>query len=269
MTPPSTLPSVAVGELVREIPRTARADMRVPVRVYADEALWAQIATDRTLEQLVNVATLPGIVGHVYGMPDAHEGYGFPVGGVAATEHPTACRPWRRVDIISPGGVGYDINCGVRLLASSSTLDDVRPHLEAVVHDLSRASRRVRAAASQRWTLTPPSWTRAGEGCRFLLSRGLAAPGGPGRAPRRTARWPRRTRARCRRAPRSAATISSGTLGSGNHFVEVQVVDEVVRRRGGARRTASRRGQVTVLIHTGSRGLGHQVCTDTCARWIR
>ncbi|HWB42736.1 MAG TPA: RtcB family protein, partial [Gemmatimonadales bacterium] len=105
--PPSSYPAVTLTRLLREIPASARADMRVPVRIYADDELWRQIATDRSVEQAVNVATLPGVTGCVYAMPDVHEGYGFPVGGVAAT---------RAADgVISPGGVGYDINCGVRL----------------------------------------------------------------------------------------------------------------------------------------------------------
>ena len=97
-----------VDEVVWELAAEARADMRVPARVFADRELIGQIAADRSLEQLQNVATLPGITGAALAMPDIHQGYGFPVGGVAATEPPDG--------IVSPGGVGYDINCGVRLL---------------------------------------------------------------------------------------------------------------------------------------------------------
>src|SRR5512140_2914981 len=106
-----------VDEVVWELPRAARGDMRVPARVFADRELIGQIAADRSLEQLQNVATLPGITGAALAMPDIHQGYGFPVGGVAATELPDG--------VVSPGGVGYDINCGVRLLTlplSSSEL---------------------------------------------------------------------------------------------------------------------------------------------------
>src|SRR5687768_12569001 len=123
-------PVQVVDPVVREIPITARADMRVPVRIYADDELWSQIAGDRSVEQCVNVATLPGVTGYVYAMPDVHEGYGFPVGGVAATR--------AKDGVISPGGVGYDINCGVRLLASDLQLDE-GAKLEPVVHDLSRS----------------------------------------------------------------------------------------------------------------------------------
>jgi tRNA-splicing ligase RtcB (3'-phosphate/5'-hydroxy nucleic acid ligase) len=245
-------PTVAVGDLVREIPRTARADMRVPVRIYADEELWGQIATDRTVEQLVNVATLPGVVGHVYAMPDAHEGYGFPVGGVAATRASDG--------VISPGGVGYDINCGVRLLAAGLDLAGARPQLEAAVHDLSRSipSGPGRTASLD---LTPAELDRVlTEGCRYLVDRGLALPEdldrleAGGSLPAADA-----TKVSARAKQRGHNQL--GTIGSGNHFVEVQVVDQVFDASAAAA-YGLHRGQLTILIHTGSRGLGHQVCTD-------
>src|SRR3990172_12282570 len=120
-----------VDETLWEIPVTARADMRVPARVFADEEILAAIERDRSLEQLQNVATLPGIVDAALAMPDIHQGYGFPVGGVAAMEAPDG--------VVSPGGVGYDINCGVRLLAFPLTADELGARREALVHELSRA----------------------------------------------------------------------------------------------------------------------------------
>ena len=119
-----------VDEVVWELGAEARADMRVPARVFADRELIGQIAADRSLEQLQNVATLPGITGAALAMPDIHQGYGFPVGGVAATEPPDG--------IVSPGGVGYDINCGVRLLALPLTAGELGGRTEALVHDISR-----------------------------------------------------------------------------------------------------------------------------------
>jgi len=119
-----------VDEVVWELRSDARADMRVPARVFADRELIGQIAADRSLEQLENVATLPGITGAALAMPDIHQGYGFPVGGVAATEPPDG--------IVSPGGVGYDINCGVRLLALPLTAGELGGRTEALVHDISR-----------------------------------------------------------------------------------------------------------------------------------
>src|SRR5215208_5348064 len=120
-----------VDETLWEIPREARSDMRVPARVFADIELLEAIRTDSSLEQLQNVATLPGIVDAALAMPDIHQGYGFPVGGVAATELPDG--------IVSPGGVGSDINCGVRLLAAPFSADELGERREALVHEISRA----------------------------------------------------------------------------------------------------------------------------------
>src|SRR5487761_2203337 len=122
---------IAIGEFGFELPASWRADMRVPARVYADADLLAPMLAGEAMTQLVNVATLPGVVDHVYGMPDMHEGYGFPVGGVAATLLPDG--------VVSPGGVGFDINCGVRLLTLPFSRRDVGSRLEAFVHELSRS----------------------------------------------------------------------------------------------------------------------------------
>jgi tRNA-splicing ligase RtcB len=239
-------------ELVHEIPVTAQAGMRVPARVYADAALWTQMGQDRSLQQLKNVATLPGVTRCVYAMPDVHEGYGFPVGGVAAM---------RLVDgVISPGGVGYDINCGVRLLASTLEAERLASKLKDVVHELSR-SVPSGAGRGSRLSLPDDELDRVlTEGCRSLVSRGLAelddlpfieAEGCLAGADAGAVSQRAKNRGR----------DQLGTIGSGNHFLEVQVVDEVCDDAA-ARALGLDRGQVTVLIHTGSRGLGHQVCTD-------
>src|SRR5262245_22902249 len=127
----TTLPLNPVGPCLYEIPTSFRPDMRVPARVFADAELLAQIQRDRSLAQLINVTTLPGIVQAALGMPDMHEGYGFPVGGVAATKLPDG--------VISPGGIGFDINCGVRLLASRLVHDQVAHVVPKLVHELSRS----------------------------------------------------------------------------------------------------------------------------------
>jgi tRNA-splicing ligase RtcB len=226
--------------------------MRVPARVYADDELWKQIAHDRSLEQLMNVATLPGVTRCVYAMPDVHEGYGFPVGGVAAM---------RAADgVISPGGVGYDINCGVRLLISDLDEAAVRPRLAALVHELSR-SIPSGTGRGGRLSLSDAELERVlGEGCRYLVERGQAVPedldaieagGSLARAD------PGAVSARAKARGRDQL----GTLGSGNHFVEVQTVDAVLDATA-ARIYGVAAGRIAVLIHTGSRGLGHQVCTD-------
>jgi tRNA-splicing ligase RtcB len=243
---------VAQLELVHEVAATAQPGMRVPARVYADDELWEQIGHDRSLAQLKNVATLPGVTGAVYGMPDMHEGYGFPVGGVAAM---------RLADgVISPGGVGYDINCGVRLLASVLGAARIQAKLHDLVHEISRS---VPSGAGRggRLALSEGELDRVlAEGCRYLVERDLAlaeelevieaygclAGANPGAVSARA---------------KARGHDQLGTIGSGNHFVEVQVVDEVCDAAV-AQVLGLAAGQVTVLIHTGSRGLGHQVCTD-------
>jgi len=239
-------------ELVHEVPVTAQPGMRVPARVYADDELWEQIGHDRSLAQLKNVATLPGVTGAVYGMPDMHEGYGFPVGGVAAMRLSDG--------VISPGGVGYDINCGVRLLVSDLGAGRIQAKLHDLVHEMSRS---VPSGAGRggRLALSEGELDRVlAEGCRFLVERDLAqaedlavieAHGALAGAD------PAAVSARAKRRGHDQL----GTLGSGNHFLEVQVVDEVCDAEA-AQALGLVAGQVTVLIHTGSRGLGHQVCTD-------
>jgi tRNA-splicing ligase RtcB (3'-phosphate/5'-hydroxy nucleic acid ligase) len=248
-----------VGDTMYEISTAARADMRVPARVYADETLWEQISGDRSLEQLMNVATLPGVVEAVYAMPDAHEGYGFPVGGVAAFGISDG--------IISPGGVGYDINCGVRLLMCNRTVAEVGDRLEPLVHELSRA---IPSGAGRggKLELSDPELDRVfTEGCAYLVERGMASEhdllhtesGGclSGADPDGVS-----TRARNR------GRGQLGTMGAGNHFVEVERVEQIFDDAAASALGLSR-DQVAVLIHTGSRGLGHQVCTDYVARMDR
>ncbi len=246
------LETATLAGLAHDIPVTTRSDMRVPARVYADDVLWEQISRDRSLDQLINVTTLPGVTRCAYGMPDVHEGYGFPVGGVAAT---------RAADgVISPGGVGYDINCGVRLLVSDLDVPAVQPRLHQLVHELSR-SIPSGTGRGTRLSLSEPELDRVlADGCRYLLEREHAtlddlevteANGSLTRAD------PAAVSARAK----SRGRDQLGTLGSGNHFLEVQVLDEVLDPAA-ARIYGLAAGRVTVLVHTGSRGLGHQVCTD-------
>ncbi len=238
--------------LVHELPIGSRPGMLVPARVYCDDALWREIAAGQALDQLCNVATLPGVEERVYGMPDMHEGYGFPVGGVAAM---------RATDgVISPGGVGYDINCGVRLLTSELAHATAAARLEALVHELSRSIPSGRSANPQ-LRLEPADLDRVlREGSRSLLPWGLVTAddlahtesGGA-----LDAADPGVVSERAKQRGRDQL----GTIGSGNHFVEVEVVDEV-HDPVAARAYGLVQGRLAVLIHTGSRGLGHQVCTD-------
>jgi tRNA-splicing ligase RtcB len=248
----STSELVRLDETLWEIPAGARPDMRVPARVFADPVLLDAIMGDRSLEQLQNVATLPGIVDAALAMPDIHQGYGFPVGGVAATELPDG--------VVSPGGVGYDINCGVLLLVLPLSVSELGARREPLVHELSRA---IPAGTGKHGGL---QLGRAEldrvlrEGPRALVERGI------GRE-----QDLERTESQGRLPGADPASVSDrahergagqlGTVGSGNHFIELQRVEHVFDVAA-ARAFALAEGQLTVLIHSGSRGLGHQVCTD-------
>jgi tRNA-splicing ligase RtcB len=246
-----------LDDVVWEVPASARADMRVPARVFADAELLEAVRADGSLEQLCNVATLPGIVEAALAMPDVHQGYGFPVGGVAATEPPEG--------VVSPGGVGYDINCGVRLLALPLGAEELgAAGREALVHELSRS---VPAGAGRGGSLDLRGASLdevLAEGAGALVRRGLG-----------TADDLERTESGGRLAGADPGAVSQrarergegqlGTLGSGNHFLELQRVERVHDARA-ADAYGLREGQLTVLIHSGSRGLGHQVCTDFVRR---
>jgi tRNA-splicing ligase RtcB (3'-phosphate/5'-hydroxy nucleic acid ligase) len=240
-----------IAEMLWEIPAAARADMRVPARVFADAELLESIERDASLEQLENVATLPGIVGAALAMPDVHQGYGFPVGGVAATALPDG--------VVSPGGVGYDINCGVRLLALPITDAELSRRRESLVHEISRAvpAGAGKTAGRARTGRELDDVLRAGprgfagrDDIERTESRGCLPGADPGAVSDRA---------------RERGAGQLGTMGSGNHFVELQRVERVFDRRT-ADAYGLDRNQVTVLIHSGSRGLGHQVCSDYVKR---
>jgi tRNA-splicing ligase RtcB len=234
------------------IPRDESRGMRTDVVVYASHRLIEQIRKDLSLEQAVNVATLPGIAGPSLAMPDIHQGYGFPIGGVAAmdAEH----------GVVSPGGVGFDINCGVRLVRTTLTAGDVRPRLQELIHQIFRDVP-CGTGGSGNVKIGPRDLDRVlTEGARWMVHNGygdardaeFTEAGGAleGADPAAVS-----DRARERGLPQL------GTLGSGNHFLEVQYV-EAVHDEKVARTYGIAKDQVVVLIHSGSRGLGHQVCTD-------
>jgi tRNA-splicing ligase RtcB (3'-phosphate/5'-hydroxy nucleic acid ligase) len=243
-----------VGAYVWEIPMGTVPGMRVPGRVYASERLFKAAIDDRAVEQVANVATLPGIVGYSYAMPDIHWGYGFPIGGVAATDP-------KEEGVISPGGVGFDIGCGVRLMRSDlSWTDEVKPRIKELVDqlgwDIPRGIGGKGLVRLDRSNLEQV----AREGVHFPLSIGIgweedaAYCEDGGKLPN--------GRPDClseHAIQRGARQL--GSLGAGNHFLEVQVVDEV-RDEIAASVMGLFEGQVCVMIHTGSRGLGHQTCTD-------
>ena len=236
-----------------EIPMTARPWMRVPGLIYADEILVTQIQEDQALEQLANAAALPGVVRWAIAMPDIHWGYGFPIGGVAAT----------RLDdgVISPGAVGYDINCGVRLLASHLSDGEIRPHLSALVERLFR-NIPAGVGAHGRLRVSPAELPEVLQrGAEWAVRRGYGRAGDLSRIEAGGTIPGARPDALSRKAL-SRGLDQLGTLGSGNHFLEIQRVEEIYDPKTAAIFGLEHRGQVTVLMHCGSRGLGHQVCDD-------
>ena len=226
--------------------------MRTDVIVYASEALMAQIRKDLSLEQAMNVATLPGIVGSSLAMPDIHQGYGFPIGGVAAMD----CGD----GVVSPGGVGFDINCGVRLVRTTLEEAAVRPRLRELVDQIFRdvpcgvgGSGFVKIGARDLERILV-------EGARWMVKNGFGEQSDADFSEAGGALEGADPAAVSERA-RERGLPQLGTLGSGNHFLEVQYVEEV-HDETAARAYGIWQGQVVALIHSGSRGLGHQVCTD-------
>lgn len=243
-----------------EIPQSFRSDMRVPARIFMHKSMFKDIEGDRSLEQLVNVATLPGITQYALAMPDIHQGYGFPIGGVAAT-----C-----IDeggVISPGGIGYDINCGVRLLASSLHVEEIRPYLDELATQLHRSvPSGVGRGGLMRLSVKEMN-TVLQRGAQYLLERDI----GNSQDIQMCEEEGVLTRADPKEVSAEAkerGLDQLGTLGSGNHFLEVQVVDEVYDELS-AHAFGLERGAVTVMVHCGSRGLGHQVCTDYISLMMR
>jgi tRNA-splicing ligase RtcB (3'-phosphate/5'-hydroxy nucleic acid ligase) len=238
------------------IPKEYRPDMRVDGLIFADATLMEQIKKDNGPEQVVNVATLPGIQKASLAMPDIHWGYGFCIGGVAATDPEEG-------GVISPGGVGYDINCGVRLLRTNLEWTEVKPRIKTLVDQLFRD---IPTGVGQRgqFLFDKAQLTRLmAEGSSFVIEQGYG-----------TERDLEFTEASGRLEGADPSRVSDraiirgydqcGTLGSGNHFLEVQVVDRILDPTS-ARVMGLHEGQVTVLIHSGSRGLGYQVCDDYLA----
>ncbi len=244
---------VKLDDFTYEIPKTFRSDMRVPARVFSSDEMLSALLEDRSLEQLVNVATLPGIQGYAFAMPDIHQGYGFPIGGVAAMAIDEG-------GVISPGGIGYDINCGVRLLAANLTAADLHPHLEKL--------------ATKIFHIVPSGVGKGGmlemgyreldlvlhHGAKRMLElgygtaadlefceeRGCMAGADPGQVSDKA---------------KNRGADQLGTLGSGNHFLEIQYVEEIFDAQA-AHVFGLAQGGVVIMIHCGSRGLGHQTCTD-------
>ena len=236
------------------IPRTYKPGMRTDGIVYASAEMMQEIKTDNCLEQVANVACLPGIVGPSLAMPDIHYGYGFPIGGVAATDADEG--------VVSPGGVGYDINCGVRLLRTDLTRAEVEPRIKDIVNQVfsdvpsgvgSKGKVRVDRRALNR-ALT--------QGSQWAVDEGMGWPEDPEHIESRGRIEGADPDALSDRA-RQRGLPQLGTLGAGNHFLEVQVVAEIHDAEIAAALGITDLDQITVMIHTGSRGLGYQVCDDS------
>ncbi|MQA99182.1 MAG: hypothetical protein GEU78_02635 [Actinobacteria bacterium] len=228
--------------------------MNVPGHVFAGEALFRKAVQDRAVEQVANVATLPGIVGASLAMPDIHWGYGFPIGGVAATD-PAAH------GVISPGGVGFDIGCGVRLVRTSLPWTaEVRPKIGELVDTVARRVPRG-VGGKGRLPIRPSEVDDVcRDGVRFALSRGAGWEEDAEYTEDRGALPdPRPSELSDRAKERGAPQL--GSLGAGNHFLEIQVVDQIRDKRA-AEVMDIHEGNVCVMVHSGSRGIGHQACTD-------
>jgi len=241
-----------VGPYLWRIPRDASRGMRVPALVVADDRLIDSIRSDASLEQIANGATLPGIVKAAMAMPDIHQGYGLPVGGVVATD--------ARSGVVSPGAIGFDINCGVRLLKTSLRAEDIAGRMERLVDALYAA---IPTGVGSKGSLTLDPGALDGVlagGARWAVENGYGVAEDLGRIESEgclSGASPPSVSARARERGKRQL----GSLGSGNHFLEVQTVEAVYDPRVASALGLSE-GVVTAMIHTGSRGLGHQVCTD-------
>ena len=235
-----------------EIPKSFRSDMLVPARVYTSEKMMEEIFRDRSINQLVNIATLPGVVNYSMAMPDMHEGYGFPIGGVAAMS--------MKDGVISPGGVGYDINCGMKLLRSDCLEKDIKPYLEKLATEIQKEVPSGLGQGRQLKLDVSDIDKILKGGAQRLVSQGYGE---------------KEDLENCESqgmiAGADASLVSDhaknrgrdqvGTLGSGNHFIEVQRVDEIFDESV-AKVFGLFKDQIIIMVHTGSRGLGHQIATD-------
>lgn len=246
-------PITKVSEVEFRIDREAHEGMNVPVTIYANEGLLSKMLTDRTIDQAVNVAHLNGLYKHVIVLPDGHEGYGFPIGGVAASDANNG--------VISPGGVGYDINCGVRLIRTALSENDVRPKLRELLKELFRdipsgvgTGGRIKLGPRQLEDVLADGVAWAVEnGYGWDSDKEYCEENGTMKTAKPQMVSPT---AKKRGAPQL------GSLGSGNHFVEIQKVDKIYNPQAAKTFGLDREGQVVIMAHTGSRGLGYQVCSD-------
>ncbi|VVC06310.1 tRNA-splicing ligase RtcB [uncultured archaeon] len=242
-----------VGTMEYRIDADASRGMKVPVTIYADEGLLKKMMTDRTITQAVNVTTLPGVQKHVVVLPDGHEGYGFPVGGVAAMDAEDG--------MISPGGVGYDINCGVRLIKTNLYEKDVRPRLKDLVLELFKS---IPSGVGSKGAIKLSSSDLDEvlvKGVQWAIDHGYGSKDDADVC-EENGQIKNADPTKVSPTARKRGSPQLGSLGSGNHFLEVQKVDQIHDKEAAKKMGIFAEGQITILIHCGSRGFGHQVCSD-------
>ncbi len=251
--PTEKVPLEKIDNYTWRIPQYKQG-MRVPGVVFANGTLMEKMQTDRTLWQCANVAHLPGIYKYAVTLPDGHEGYGFPIGGVAATDYDEG--------VISPGGVGYDINCGVRLLTTNLTEQAVRPKLADLASAIFGNVPSGLGSRRKDFKITSGDLDRlAVEGIQWVIDRGLGWAGDAEHCEEGGC-MKNADPSKVSSTAKNRGLTQLGTLGSGNHFLEIQKVDKIFNPRTAKAFGIEEEGQVMVMIHCGSRGYGHQVCSD-------
>ncbi len=252
-SPTIKVPLEKIDDYSWRIPRF-RQGMNVSGLVFANEALLDKMKTDRTLEQCSNVAFLPGIYKNAITLPDGHEGYGFPIGGVAATDYDHG--------VISPGGVGYDINCGVRLLTTNLSENDVRSKLAQLAGAIFTSVPSGLGSRRKDFKISPSDQDRlVVEGVHWLINQGMGWKEDSEHCEEKGC-MKNANPDKVSSTAKNRGLTQIGTLGSGNHFLEIQKVDKIFNPETAKTFGIEFEGQVTVMIHCGSRGYGHQVCSD-------
>ncbi|MEN3035560.1 MAG: RtcB family protein [Candidatus Methanosuratincola sp.] len=249
----SSIPLKKINDYSWEIPKDYMPGMNVPGRVYADSSLLGKMGEDLTLQQCANVAHLPGILRYSIVMPDGHQGYGFPIGGVAAFD--------AEEGVISPGGVGYDINCGVRLMLTNLDLKDVKPMLSKLIDTLFEMVPSGLGSKGGIRLTTSELNDVLDRGVEWAIEKGYALPEDATRC-EEGGSMKSADSSLVSQSAKGRGSSQLGTLGSGNHFLEVQSVEKIYDQRAAKAFGIEREGQIVVMIHSGSRGLGHQVCSD-------
>jgi tRNA-splicing ligase RtcB len=251
--PTENVPLEKIDNFMWRIPQY-KSGMRVPGMVFANRNLMDKMQTDRTLWQCANVTQLPGIYKYAVTLPDGHEGYGFPIGGVAATDYDEG--------VISPGGVGYDINCGVRLLTTNLSEQALRPKLAQLASAIFDNVPSGLGSRRKDFKITFGELDRlVVEGVQWIIDRGLGWDGDAEHCEEGGC-MKNANPGKVSATAKNRGLTQIGTLGSGNHFLEIQKVDKIFNPQTAKAFGIEEEGQVTVMIHCGSRGYGHQVCSD-------